>query len=266
MHRGWKQGIVLLAGWLCAAATAHAGGIIFTLENAGPSAVLSGTPVQLNVRATFTEPLAAAAFRLSATGAANVNMTARSANPLDPNGLTYVSKTQQSPFQAGLPLNLKLAPTMEVLVDLDHKPPATDGLLPGSNVLLETITLVPTGSGPLTIALSDASGVTTQGRPDGELLDPVTYGWPTVELDVQLPPVCNNPRYDTDGDADVDNDDFGEFQACFTGAGDPLKAFVPNPCQCLDDNNDKAVDSTDLAAFLLCASGPSIPVNPACDD
>ncbi len=62
-------------------------------------------------------------------------------------------------------------------------------------------------------------------------------------------------------DGDVDQADFGRFQACLSGAG----AIQSNP-ECLaaliDDDGD--VDGDDTQLFLGCLSGPDIPVSPQC--
>lgn len=71
---------------------------------------------------------------------------------------------------------------------------------------------------------------------------------------------CPRPFADADGDKDVDQVDFGIFQACFTGAA----GGVTDECKCLDSNKDNAIDRTDLNKFSACFSGPTIPANPAC--
>jgi len=67
---------------------------------------------------------------------------------------------------------------------------------------------------------------------------------------------------DFDRDGDVDQDDFGHFQACFSGA------FVPQEePSCLDarlSGDDDDVDAEDLAIFMACFSGPGVPENPNC--
>ena len=77
---------------------------------------------------------------------------------------------------------------------------------------------------------------------------------------------CLDPFADTDLDGDVDQDDFGVFQACFTGLGGGIEPG----CACYDrDNNgvgDGDVDQDDYGAFERCASGPAIAADPSCDD
>lgn len=67
---------------------------------------------------------------------------------------------------------------------------------------------------------------------------------------------------DFDNDGDVDQADFGWFQACFTGAGieqtDPACATAR-----LDDDAD--VDIDDFGIFQGCMSGANVPVAPSCD-
>jgi alpha-glucosidase len=66
---------------------------------------------------------------------------------------------------------------------------------------------------------------------------------------------------DVDRDDDVDQTDFGSFQACLSGAGvtqaDPACAGTH-----LDADTD--VDEADLAIFLQCMTGPGITGDPAC--
>jgi hypothetical protein len=87
---------------------------------------------------------------------------------------------------------------------------------------------------------------------------------------ITCPLVCSDPFADLDGDMDVDQGDFGLFQACFTG---PVGTVVDG-CKCADrpeENFPTAagdVDACDMDVFNACAdtSGPTIQVDPACDD
>jgi hypothetical protein len=79
---------------------------------------------------------------------------------------------------------------------------------------------------------------------------------------------CGDVWADRDRDGDVDHDDFGNFQLCFTGAdGGPLPD-TPAFCECLDrpeegfPSGDGDVDETDFGAFEDCATGPEIPLDP----
>lgn len=63
---------------------------------------------------------------------------------------------------------------------------------------------------------------------------------------------------DKDLDGDVDQDDFGEFQACFTGA----TQGVPTGCECFDHVADDFINANDLAQFGNCITGPGIPWGP----
>ncbi|MDM8006595.1 MAG: hypothetical protein QUV05_10675 [Phycisphaerae bacterium] len=77
---------------------------------------------------------------------------------------------------------------------------------------------------------------------------------------------CPDPFADADADGDVDQADFGRFQACYTGAGVALGIG----CGCFDAHPagapDNDVDSEDWTAFEACASGAGIAANAACDD
>jgi len=66
---------------------------------------------------------------------------------------------------------------------------------------------------------------------------------------------------DFDLDDDVDQEDFGRFQACLTGPTAPITD--PN-CQDADLNQSTHVDSADLTLFRKCLSGPGILANPNC--
>lgn len=79
-----------------------------------------------------------------------------------------------------------------------------------------------------------------------------------------IPKLCPAVFADADEDGDVDQDDFGEFQACFTGANDPNSQFSRPDCGCFDQDRDDDVDEDDYGAFQQCASGPEIPLDPAC--
>lgn len=72
---------------------------------------------------------------------------------------------------------------------------------------------------------------------------------------------CKRPRFDKEGDGDVDQEDFGYFQACYSGFDTP----AGDACKCMDINEDGDVDTEDLAAFASCVSGPAIPANADCD-
>jgi hypothetical protein len=66
---------------------------------------------------------------------------------------------------------------------------------------------------------------------------------------------------DFDSDDDVDQEDFGYLQACFSGSDVPQ-----NDPTCADAklDGDDNVDHADFAIFQGCMSGPNIPVDPNC--
>jgi hypothetical protein len=97
-------------------------------------------------------------------------------------------------------------------------------------------------------------------------------GW--VNLDdpthfvAYVPPPCNDPYADVDGDADADQSDLGLIQPCISGAGAP----AADGCECYDrpeagfPQGDNDVDLDDLDAFEDCASAPDVAADPVCDD
>jgi hypothetical protein len=74
-------------------------------------------------------------------------------------------------------------------------------------------------------------------------------------------PMAPLAKCDFDRDGDVDQEDFGRFQACVMGSGvvqdDPACAGA-----LLDSDED--VDQSDLARFLMCISGANVPADPYC--
>jgi hypothetical protein len=86
-----------------------------------------------------------------------------------------------------------------------------------------------------------------------------------IVVETRADPPCNDPFADADGDGDVDQSDFGRWQACETGDG----GGVPPGCGCFDRDEgglgDGDIDGDDALAFEACATGPGIPVDAGCD-
>jgi len=80
-------------------------------------------------------------------------------------------------------------------------------------------------------------------------------------ITVNLTVVTVSP--DFNGDGDVDQDDFGHFQACLSGS-----TVAQNEPACLDAHLDEDVDvdRDDFAILQACFSGADVPADPACDD
>jgi len=79
----------------------------------------------------------------------------------------------------------------------------------------------------------------------------------SVSLTVEEPP---GPG-DLDHDGDVDQEDFGQFQSCFSAPG-----VTQSDPACLGArlDNDDDVDADDFRVFAGCMSGPNIPSDPDC--
>lgn len=110
---------------------------------------------------------------------------------------------------------------------------------------------------------------------DPQALDPVASPTTTTLYTLTVTDATNNAQNDSvlvtvagtnipgdlDEDGDVDQTDFGMFQACFTGPDIPQ-----NDPACmwtrLDDDDD--VDADDVIIFINCSSGPGIPGDPGC--
>ncbi|NLX12425.1 MAG: hypothetical protein GXY44_02060 [Phycisphaerales bacterium] len=77
----------------------------------------------------------------------------------------------------------------------------------------------------------------------------------TIAVTVQVRTVL--PDLDLDGD--VDQEDFGKFQACYGTSVQP-------GCEMADFNGDGAVNHIDFGIFLGCFSGANILADKTCDD
>ncbi|HRY70475.1 MAG TPA: LamG domain-containing protein [Phycisphaerae bacterium] len=74
----------------------------------------------------------------------------------------------------------------------------------------------------------------------------------------QLPRPCGAIFADADGDDDVDQVDFGAFQAC-----QGRLEFLSGQCVCFDRDQNQQINATDLQEFVNCFTGPAVHVVPA---
>ena len=74
-------------------------------------------------------------------------------------------------------------------------------------------------------------------------------------------PVAPKAKCDFDQDGDVDQADFGRFQACFTGPG---VAQDDPACTGAKLDTDDDVDQDDFTLFRGCLSGPGTLADPHC--
>lgn len=73
-------------------------------------------------------------------------------------------------------------------------------------------------------------------------------------------PSCNSPWADADADGDVDMDDYGVFQRCYTGPSGA--GFDAAACFCFDRAHNNNVDDLDFTQFTNCATGANITTIP----
>jgi hypothetical protein len=109
---------------------------------------------------------------------------------------------------------------------------------------------------PYTLVAGTHSGtITVSGQQPGvtSAVLPVTV--------VITPPSFAFCDFDTDGD--VDAEDFGKFQTCLTGPGNPQADLTCAGAR-LDDDDD--VDQVDVGRFINCLGGAGVMVNPSCSD
>lgn len=95
----------------------------------------------------------------------------------------------------------------------------------------------------------------------------------TVADDGSAPPAANDPQTiavtvdvrtvlpDLSLDGDVDQEDFGLFQACLSGENSPSPS-----CVSADFTHNGLVDQLDLVVFLGCVSGADVLADRTCDD
>jgi len=76
--------------------------------------------------------------------------------------------------------------------------------------------------------------------------------WPVVTVGQ---PEKKGLHADFDGDGDVDQDDFGDLQACYSGSG----TLLAPGCETADLDADRDVDEGDFDVFLGCMGGPDRP-------
>ena len=74
---------------------------------------------------------------------------------------------------------------------------------------------------------------------------------------------CATARCDFDRDSDVDQEDFGRFQACLTGH---LVPQTDPDCQPALLDGVVGVDQADFTVFAGCMSGANNPADPGCAD
>lgn len=150
----------------------------------------------------------------------------------------------------------------------------------------DTFTVTNTGLGTLDYAITEdadwlsvspASGSSTGEADSIQILydtSMLSAGTHTATIAVTAPGAWASPqtitvtvhvstvRPDFDGDADVDQDDFGHLQTCLTDMG-----VRPAPgCENADLNNNNAVNQEDVTIFRRCMSGANNPATPTCAD
>ena len=153
-----------------------------------------------------------------------------------------------------------------------------------------TFTVANIGGGTMSYSVTDDAGwfsVDPSGGVSSGEADPISIIYDVASLPIgsyigtitiNAPGATNTPQYvmvyltveppeyapcDFDQDHDVDQEDFGKFQSCYSGPG-----IAQNDASCsgarLDDDDD--VDLSDFALFQGCISGPNQPADPLCAD
>lgn len=157
-------------------------------------------------------------------------------------------------------------------------------ILLGDSLPAETLMIRNPGYGTLTYSISSNSAFVkptpTSGTSDGET-DLITLTYQTAGLPggvyTGLLTIINNGESglrqipvtltvqsiapDFDGDGDVDQSDFGRFQACLSGSG---FAQLDPACAGARLDNDEDVDFDDFGIFQGCFSGPGVRADRNC--
>jgi hypothetical protein len=151
----------------------------------------------------------------------------------------------------------------------------------------QTLTVRNSGTGPLDYTIVDnvdwLSVSPASGTSNGES-DTITISFDSSDLSsgsynavitVNSDDAVNAPQTvnvtlniarkpaDYDSDGDVDQEDFGWFQTCFTGPGNRM---TTSQCAGADFDGDLDVDQDDFGAFQQCMSGAGTPSDPNCAD
>jgi hypothetical protein len=146
-----------------------------------------------------------------------------------------------------------------------------DGQFVGTRVRVRTDGVYPSGpqDGAQVADVPGAPGGTSSLAHPG-LTNGVTYRYAAFAYDNNSPrtyaagaQAAGTPAgpCDFDRDGDVDQADWGSFQACLTGAFNPQT--LPACAGALLDADDD-VDNDDVLRFIGCVSGPGVYANPAC--
>ncbi len=251
--------IVGVAAVLGGAVAARAASITLSLGYVGPATVPAGAVVTVEVRGDFDTRLAAVSLTVTASGYASATVMERSASPTTPGGLTYLSRTSQTPFVSDLPHDLAVAPLDEVLLDMsfDSQPGGpSDGLAPGGDVLVESFQIGVEGAGTVQVSLAAGSAAHTYLTAEG----PVAELFDSVEIDPSAGSITLQvlPDGDFDGDGDVDLGDYEEFFACLNGPNvtTPPPGCSPEQFVQADLDGDGDCDLADAAAFADRFTGP----------
>lgn len=124
---------------------------------------------------------------------------------------------------------------------------------------------VPRLSGRGTVTIDGQQVWTRSGAADNATSDNYYLYFPNIApgqhtVAAVFDPPNVKPDFDLDGD--VDQSDFGHFQICFTGSGNPQTDLA---CQDARLDADLDVDQNDLAIFLRCHTGEGAAPTQGCD-
>jgi hypothetical protein len=148
----------------------------------------------------------------------------------------------------------------------------------------DTFDVSNSGGGFMSYSITDNASWLAENPTSGTCTtetDPITVSYSTASLGigphnatitVSAPGATNTPQAipvqvrvlapgDMDGDNDVDQEDFGPFQACYSGQG--ITQNDPDCWNALLDLDDD-VDLDDFTLFQGCVSGKGVPVDPQC--
>jgi hypothetical protein len=228
---------------------------VFSIAGSDGQQVVEGDAISMTVTATIDQVMAGCAYTLTAGGDAGAVITSRAVNT---SGLYYLATDDMDfPNQdADLPWDLNTSgPVTEVLTGLRYAywpGDPSDGLMPGTDVVVATYEIQVTGTGWLTLTLADPAAVETQNDPDG-----LPFDFVSVDPAAASVQVCVLPGYDgadLTGDHAVDLADYALMQRCYTGAGG---GPVQGECLAADLDDDTDVDLDDYAVVRENLTGPN---------
>jgi len=171
-----------------------------------------------------------------------------------PNGTSFTFADADADCPGGIDNQLRMALLLPAVQKIrEARCAAIDSLaLPDGSAVSDVKSYTATPVAPV---------IVTSGRRP-QLRATATYSDGTGSLIITGVSFAPRVLTDFDGDGDVDQSDFGVFQACASGPAMP----APDDCDQADLDSDGDVDQSDFGVFQRCLSGPDVPADAGCEN